>query len=844
LAGFADAALGAALRFALADAARAGKWIGGPEATGFFLLATGKHGAGELNYSSDIDVIALFEPGAPGLADGVEPSTFWVRIVRTLVSLMQERTADGYVFRTDLRLRPDPGATAVALSAPAALLYYESMGQNWERAALIKARPCAGDVAAGQAFLSRTRPVHLAQIPRLRSHRRRAFDQATGPCASRPFRRAGARHDIKRGRGGIREIEFFVQRSNSLPRGRDRSLRGRETRAMLARLREKGWIDEPRGRSWTKPMFSCATSSIASRCCATSRRTRCRAIRASWRGCAAHGLCRKRRVRNRPARRLERVAKRYSELFEEAPDLSGGSGNLVFTGGEDDPATLDTLRRLGFQEPATVTETVRGWHFGRFAAMRSTAARERLTEITPALLQAFSKAGQPDSGLRAFDSLLRALPAGAQLFALLSSNRQLLDLLATILGAAPRLAEMFARRPHVVDALIEPASSGEAYTAEALEAQLGARLAEAASLEDVLNRVRLFAAEHRFLISVRLLRGFLNAPEAGMAFSDLAEAVLRHLFRHTLTEFERQHGRLAGGRAAILAFGRLGSREMTAGSDLDLIVIYDHAADAPASDGARPLSPSQYYTRLTQRLVAAVSAPTGEGIAYSVDLRLRPSGRAGPLATHIASFEHYQRSEAWIWEHMAMSRGRPVAGDSGLMDEVSTILDAVVAMPREPRKLGAEIADMRGRIEREKVAAGPFDVKLAAGGLIDCEFAAQYLVLVGLGRIAGETTAQTLRRGFAAGALPSEDGELFAASRALQSALLHILRSVGEGVDADRAPEALKRILVEAAAASIVTCPELPIDSFAGLRSALEKLQPATRAALERLLQAPISAGA
>jgi glutamate-ammonia-ligase adenylyltransferase len=524
---------------------------------------------------------------------------------------------------------------------------------------------------------------------------------------------------------------------------------------MLARLREKGWIDEPaRAELDEAYVFLRNVEHRLQMLRDEQTHTMPRDPGELARVARLMGFAESAEFETALRGRLERVAKRYSELFEEAPDLSGGSGNLVFTGGEDDPATLDTLRRLGFQEPATVTETVRGWHFGRFAAMRSTAARERLTEITPALLQAFSKAGQPDSGLRAFDSLLRALPAGAQLFALLSNNRQLLDLLATVLGAAPRLAEMFARRPHVVDALVEPASSGEAYTSEVLDTQLEARLADAASLEDVLNRVRLFAAEHRFLISVRLLRGILNAAEAGMAFSDLADAVLRQLFRHSLAEFERQHGRLPGGRAAILAFGRLGSREMTAGSDLDLIVIYDHAVDAAVSDGARPLSPSQYYSRLTQRLVAAVSAPTGEGIAYSVDLRLRPSGRAGPLATHIDSFEHYQRNEAWTWEHMAMSRGRPVAGDPALMQEVSTVLDGVIGMPRERLKLGAEIADMRGRIEREKPAAGAFDVKLAAGGLIDCEFAAQYLVLAGLGRVEGETTARTLGRGLVAGCCP------------------------------------------------------------------------------------------
>jgi glutamate-ammonia-ligase adenylyltransferase len=443
LTGFADAAMRSALTFALADAARTGSWIGGPEPKGLFILALGKHGAHELNYSSDIDVIALFEPAAEGLAADVEPSRFWVRIVRTLVALLQERTADGYVFRTDLRLRPDPGATAVALSATAALLYYESMGQNWERAALIKARAAAGDIAAGEAFIKELGAVYLAKIPRLCGHRRHPLHQAPGACAARPRRGPGARHDIKRGRGGIREIEFFVQTQQLIAGGRDRSLRGRETRAMLAKLAEKGWIDDAARRELDAAYVFLRTvehrlQMVRDEQTHTMPRDREELARIARLTGYADAEVFEGEVR----RTLELVARRYSQLFEDAPELSAQTGSLVFTGPEDDPDTLDTLRRLGFADPAHVTETVRGWHFGRFAAMRSTAARESLTEITPALLQAFSRAGNPDAGLRAFDNLLRALPAGAQLFALLTNNRELLDLLATILGAAPRLADI------------------------------------------------------------------------------------------------------------------------------------------------------------------------------------------------------------------------------------------------------------------------------------------------------------------------------------------------------------------------------------------------------------------
>jgi glutamate-ammonia-ligase adenylyltransferase len=846
LSAFADAALDSALRFALAEAARSGKWTGSPEQSGFFFLALGKHGACELNYSSDIDVIALFEPGAPGFADGVEASTFWVKIVRAVVAIMQERTADGYVFRMDLRLRPDPGATPVALSAPAALLYYESMGQNWERAALIKARAAAGDIRSGEAFIAELAPfiwrkyLDFAAIADIHSikrqvhaHRGHAAVQVHG-------------HDIKRGRGGIREIEFFVQTQQLIAGGRDRMLRGRGTRPMLQALVAKGWINETTRLALDEAyVFLRMLEHRLQMVRDEQTHTVPRDGEGFARIARLMGYAEPDRFAADLRATLEAVARRYSELFRDAPELSGRTGSLVFTGGEDDPETLETLRRLGFKDPEHVTATVRAWHFGRFPAMRSTAARESLTEITPALLEAFSRAGNPDAGLRAFDALLRALPAGVQLFALLTNNPELLDLLATILGAAPRLAEIFAQRPHVVDALLDPALAGDADPSAGLEGRLEARLAEASSYEDVLNRARLFAAEHRFRISVGLLRGALPASAAGHAFSDLAELVVRALFERTLGEFERRHGHLPGGRAAILAFGRLGSREMTAGSDLDLLVVYDHAADAQNSDGAKPLATSQYYTRLTQRLVAALSAPTAEGVAYPVDLRLRPSGRAGPLATHIESFVRYQLNEAWTWEHMAVSRGRPIAGNAQLVEQVGEALDRIVSLPRARERLAAEIAEMRGRIEREKPPANAFDVKLARGGLIDCEFAAQFLVLAGLGRRPGEATPDTLQRAVRSAALPASAGRRLIASAALQGTLLQVLRAADDkNFDPAQAPDALKRLLVTSATSALGDFCEKggaeEISGFDALENGLRAIQADTRAALEMVLGVPV----
>jgi glutamate-ammonia-ligase adenylyltransferase len=843
LTGFADAALQAALRFALADAGQSGKWVGGDEPRGLFILGMGKYGACELNYSSDIDIIALFDPEAGGLAEGVEPSEFWVRIVRLLVTLLQERTGDGYVFRVDLRLRPDPGSTRVAISAPAALFYYEGTGQNWERAALIKGRIVAGDAAAGEAFLRELVPfvwrkyLDFAAIADVHSIKR----QVQSHRGHATVRVAG--HDIKRGRGGIREVEFFVQTQQLIAGGRDPALRGRETRQMLEELAAKGWIGA-----------AVAEELDAAYVFLRVVEHRLQMVRDEQ----THALPREREELARIGRLmgeadpdafeakmrgvLETVARRYSELFEGASELSAEAGSLVFTGDEDDPETLKTLAAFGFQSPESVTELVRSWHFGRFPAMRSAAAREGLTEITPALLQALSRAGNPDAAVRAFDRLIRALPAGAQLFALLKNNPELLSLLATILSAAPRLAEIFARRPHVADALLDPSAVDEAAGHEELRTGLDRSLAEARSYEEVLDRARLFVQERRFLISVGLLNGALETLEAGRAFSDLAEAVVRALLAKTEVEFARQHGQVPGGRTAIMALGRLGSNEMTAGSDLDLIVIYDHPPDASTSNGQRPLAASQYYIRLTQRLIAALSAPTAEGVAYEVDLRLRPSGRSGPLATHIEAFERYQLDEAWTWEHMAMSRGRAIAGDGDLMQRVSGVLDAVVAKPRERQALAADVASMRARIEREKPAANVFDVKLSPGGLIDCEFAAQFLVLSGLGRIAGETMLETLTRAETEGRLAPEDAERLTLSAALQFALLQLERVAdAKGFALDEMPEALQQLFVSFANRALSQAGVGgEIESFTALEERLTRVQEGTRKGLERVLGAKV----
>jgi glutamate-ammonia-ligase adenylyltransferase len=499
---------------------------------------------------------------------------------------------------------------------------------------------------------------------------------------------------------------------------------------------------------------------------------------------------------------LQEVEGHYAALFETAPQLSAGVGNLVFTGDVDDPDTQRTLSSLGFERPSDICRAIRGWHFGRYRATQSAEARERLTELTPALLQAFGETRRADEALMRFDGFLAGLPSGIQLFSLLQSNPALLKLLATIMGAAPRLAAIITRRAHIFDGLLDPGLLNELPNRAYLAARLSALLEGTRQYEDTLDRLRIFADEQKFLIGVRLLTGAIDASRAGKAFSDLADLTIGAALDAVIEEFAVRHGRVPGGTVAILGMGKLGSRELTAGSDVDLILLYDHDGEAEESDGEKPLAPSHYYARLTQRLIAAVSAPTAQGVLYELDLRLRPSGNKGPVATHIESFVKYQREQAWTWEHMALTRARAVAGDAAFLARVEREVEAVISRRREAAALAKDALKMRALIGEEKPPRDIWDLKLIPGGLIDLEFIAQVAVLSGKVRAQGEGgarptgTAETLSRLSPDFAGPQVVQELFS-SHSLYSTLTQIIRLCLTGpLDPDDIPPGLVDLLL------------------------------------------------
>ena len=696
--------------------------------SGLIVLAMGKFGARELNYSSDIDLIVLYDDGVARV-DPDSMSKLFVRLARDLVRVMEERTVDGYVFRTDLRLRPDPGATPLAVSVSAAEAYYGSLGQNWERAAMIKARPVAGDAEAGAGFMDIIRhfvwrrSLDFAAIQDIHSIKRQIGTH-------KGHRQTAVNgHNIKIGRGGIREIEFFAQTQQLIFGGRDASLRVPGTIAALDALVEAGRVERRTADELAAAYRFLRTvehrvQMVDDQQTHSLPKTDDGVARiATFLGYADAPT-----FRTALLDALTTVEEHYARLFEEAPPLSG-PGNLVFTGTEDDPETLQTLEGLGFRNASAVAAQIRAWHHGRYRATRSTRARELLTELTPTLLERIGDTPMPDQAFMKFDEFLAKLPAGVQLFSLFYANPALLGLVAEIMGTAPRLAEQLARRPAVLDAVLEPGFFDPLPGREELADGCAAIVAEARDFEDVLLLVRRWTNDQRFRAGVHILRNTTDSDRCGEFLTTVAEIGLLHLQRAVEDEFAKRHGRFPGAGFAIVGMGRLGAGTLSLRSDLDLITVYEVPDDATQSDGARPLAPNDYFIKLTQRLVSAITAQTAEGVLYEVDLRLRPSGNSGPLAVSAEGFRRYQTESAWTWEHMALTRARVLTGPADLRARLEGTIRAVLTGPRDPDKLLLDVASMRARIDREHGTRDVWDVKYVRGGMIDIQFIAQYLTL-------------------------------------------------------------------------------------------------------------------
>jgi len=809
--------------------------------SGLIVLGMGKLGARELNYSSDVDLMVLYDPEAAYHED--RAGACFVRIARDLVRLMEERTAEGYVFRTDLRLRPDPAATPLAVSMPAAIIYYESMGQNWERAAMIKARPVAGDRALGEHFLREIRPFlwrrHLdfAAVADIHSIKRQIHAHKAAKGAGAQIALAG--HDVKLGRGGIREIEFTVQVLQLIWGGRDPALRDPTTLGALAALVAAGRLDRRAAADLADAYVFLRQLEHRLQMVADRQTHRLPedatglARIASFMGFASAEAFSAAFMAH-----LARVERHYGTLFEVAPTLSRaeeGGGNLVFTGVEDDPETIATLRRMGFEDPSSVAAMVRGWHHGRPRATRSTRARELLTEVMPALLAAFGRQHHPSQALARFDAMLQRLPAGVQVLSLLHRNPALLERVAGILGAAPQLAEHLARNPAALDGLL----AGTLNTNGAdPSATLPALVKDARHFEEALEAARRIATERKFEIDAAALEGTVDADTAGALRSDLAETAIAALLPRITADFAERHGKVPGGGLAVMALGKLGGREMLPGSDLDLVLVYDHDPEATGSEGGRrPLAPSEYFIRLAPQVVAAITTPGAEGRLWEVDMRLRPSGNKGPVAVRLSAFEQYHRENAWTWERMALTRARVIAGPPALKRRVTEAVRAALLRPEVAEAALADAAAMRARMLRDLQAEGPWDLKLMPGGLVEVEFIAQALQLrhaPARPEVLATTTRVALARLARAGLLPEEDAQALIRADRLWRTVIGLIRLTQGKTREEALPVPTVAALLRATAPLL----EAPPVDLAGLRAQMQQCAQAVRDAFNRHIAA------
>jgi glutamate-ammonia-ligase adenylyltransferase len=835
LTGFADAALASALTVAAKSEVEAGRLTGLGEGAhgpvpGWFCIAMGKQGAFELNYSSDIDVSVFFDPDAMPLAPGVESEAFAVRLTQRVSDLMQLRTADGYVFRMDLRLRPDPSSTQAAVPIPAALDYYEHVGQNWERAAFIKARACAGDILAAEAFLAELQPfvwrrnLDFAAIADIHSIKRQIHAYKVDE------RMAAKGFDVKLGAGGIREIEFYVQTQQLILGGRNPALRSRRTLDALAALTEAGHVAPQTCAELTEAYRRLRSVEHRIQMLADEQTHRLPEADADRRRVAAlSGFEPLRQFDASITRTVKGVNGRYSELFPSEEPLSSKFGSLVFTGVEDDPETLATLKRMGFPNPHSVAATIRSWHHGHIPATATERGRELFTRLAPRLLDAAQATGAADVAFTRFADFFSRLSSGVQLQSLFLAQPNLFELIVQVMAFAPRLAATLARRPAAIDAMLdggffEPIDIGEDL------AVMRAAVARADGFESAMDVVRVVHREQAFRVGVQVMSGAASAVVAGKAFADLADVCIDVLADAALAETERLGGAFPG-EVAVVALGKCGSREMSATSDLDLMTLY-RAADPHAASELKGWDAVTFYGRLTQRLIAALSSQTGQGGLYEVDMQLRPSGTKGPVAVSFAAFEGYYEAEAETWELLALTRARVVWSTSpAFATDAEAAFGRALRRPRDRAQTASEVREMRELMHRERPAKGEWDLKLSPGGLVDIEFAAQFLQIAHAaeGGPLSPNTAAALAALRQSGLAPAGSAQNLEAAWRLQQDLTQLLKvALGDTIDPSGEPPAFRALLARAGG----------VRDFRQLKATLGRVQAAANQGYEMIVKA------
>lgn len=705
------------------------------EVSRLIVLGMGKLGGRELNFSSDIDLIYLYtEPGETNGASRISNEEYFARLCQDLSRLLSTVTPDGFVFRIDTLLRPFGSVGAIALSVDAAERYYEQHGREWERYAMIKARPVAGDLAAGTQLIEALRPfvyrryLDFGALGALRELKRLIEHDA---------HKRGAEANLKLGPGGIRELEFIVQLFQLTRGGHDRRLRDAQLRPVLAHLGRVGLLPAEAAQTLDACYVLLRRMENAVQLYGDEqthvlpqdeerRAALCAALGISdWPALMQTLDTVRERVRHEYERLFvatEAVAEEGSEVDQAEPLWQADEGELVLA-----------LQAQGYRDSARVAREVLALRGARMVRTLADGALQRLQTVTARLLE--HCAGLPEAEVAAERSLrlLAAIAGRGTYLTLLRDSAMARMQLARLCEASPWIATLLTQTPALLDTLLDPRLAREAPDREVLSAELAerARGVPDTDIEAVMDLLRRYRQEMTLRIAAADLAGSLPLVKVSDRLTWLAEAIVAHALSCAAAQLAASYGVVAGGRFAVIGYGKFGSIELGYGSDLDLVFVYDVDDAEALSDGARGLAAPDWFMRLAQRVVQLLSAQTSAGRAYEVDLQLRPSGNSGLAVTRLAGFARYQRSEAWTWEHQALLRARVVAGDVRLAADIAGIRAEVLSRRRDVTALRAEVVDMRRRMREvlQKRVAGRWDVKHGEGGLIDAEFITQFLCL-------------------------------------------------------------------------------------------------------------------
>lgn len=707
--------------------------------SGLIVLAQGKLGSFELNYSSDIDLCIFFEDEKIEYKGRKNLQQQYIQIAKDITDILSRRTADGYVFRVDMRLRPDPASNPLAVSLDKAEIYYFTIGQNWERAAMIRSRLVCGDEESYEifkGFMDKNiwrKSLDFETIEDIHSIKRQ-IDSKQGIHPKKLFG-----YNLKLGKGGIREIEFFVQTQQLIWGGRKPNLRKRGTVEALKALEEVGEIDteatneleEVYGfyrmvehrlqmvndeQTHSLPKDLEKMEEIAKFC----------------------GFENKDIFINKFIEKISIVQKYYSKLFETSPELTanlgGENGSLIFTGASNHPDTLDTLKKLNYQEPEKISEVIRGWHYGRYNCTEKARSRAVLTKLIPSIVADFSKSADPDNAFIRFDEFLSRLPKGSQIFSMLAANPTILKLLAEIMGGYPKIAKNLTKNVFLLDYVLAPEFYSNLPKIGQLEKNLDENLRERKDIEEIYETIKDWANDRKFRVGIQLIRNQASIEETFRNLTNIAEVAISKITEKTIENFEAEIGHIEGGDFAVIAMGKLGSRELTFESDLDLVFVYEHDENIFTVESSN-VTPISYYTRIANKIIYALSSISVTGKLYDVDLRLRPLGDSGPVASNLKTFDEYynnqnqQNSNAWLWEYLVLTKARVIGKNIEFNKKVEEIIKRKLNFEWEAEEFDKEIEYIYTKFRDSKKIISEFDIKNTVGGLFDLEFLVRYLQL-------------------------------------------------------------------------------------------------------------------